>query len=91
MRSNIRENIFSLSLSPSQSFTISLFHLYTFSIFLQAIEEQYEQQYDKFFKKFSLSSQAAEIAELLDEEQDVSRYYAELVPAQVKPEEFWAR
>ena len=57
----------------------------------QAVDEQYDAQYEKFLKKFSLSSQASDIAELLDAEVDVSRYYAELVPAQVKPEEFWAR
>jgi BSD domain len=38
-----------------------------------------------------LSSQGAEIAEVLDEETDVSRYYAELVPIKLTPEEFWAR
>lgn len=57
----------------------------------QGIEEQYSSQYEKFLKKFSLSSQASDIAELLDAEVDVSRYYAELVPSQIKPEEFWAR
>ena len=57
----------------------------------QPVDEQYGAQYGNFLKKFSLSSQASEIAELLDEEVDVPRYYAELVPAQVKPEEFWSR
>lgn len=55
------------------------------------MEEQYYAQYEKFLKKFSMVSQASDIAELLDAEADVSRYYAELVPSQVKPEDFWAR
>lgn len=42
-------------------------------------------------KAFSLSSNASEIANILDVEPDVSRYYAELVPAQLNPEEFWGR
>jgi BSD domain len=58
---------------------------------MQPIEEQHTAQYDKFVKKFSLSSQATDIAELLDAEVDVSRYYAELVPSKVRPEDFWAR
>lgn len=35
--------------------------------------------------------EATSIANLLDEEPDVSRYYAELVPARISPEEFWSR
>jgi hypothetical protein len=34
---------------------------------------------------------AKEISEVLDEEAEVSRFYAELVPAVISPEEFWAR
>ena len=42
-------------------------------------------------KTFSLSSNATDIANILDVEPDVSRYYAELVPTQGRPEEFWGR
>lgn len=45
----------------------------------------------KFTRNFSLSTYAAEIAQLLDDEPDVARYYAELVPVQISPEQFWAR
>ena len=38
-----------------------------------------------------MSSHGLDIANILDEEIDVSRYYAELVPTQISPEEFWAR
>lgn len=31
------------------------------------------------------------IAEVLDEEPEVSRFYAELVPIHITPDEFWAR
>ena len=42
-------------------------------------------------RTFSLSVYATEIGEILDQEVDVSRYYAELVPLQITPNEFWAR
>ena len=42
-------------------------------------------------KNFSLSTYAKEIANILDVELDVSRFYAELVPIAIKPEEFWSR
>ena len=47
--------------------------------------------FTKFMRSFSLSTYAAEIAQLLDDEPDVARYYAELVPVQISPEQFWAR
>ena len=63
----------------------------SYHTYSQPVEEQYELQYETYFRKFSLGSHGAEIAELLDAEVDVSRYYAELVPAQIRPEDFWAR
>ncbi len=42
-------------------------------------------------KHFSLIDYGAQIGELLDEEGEVSRYYAELVPIKLSPEEFWSR
>lgn len=47
--------------------------------------------FTKFMRSFSLSTYAGEIAQLLDDEPDVARYYAELVPVQISPEQFWAR
>ncbi len=49
------------------------------------------KDYEKFKKSFSMSSSAAEIARVLDEESEVSRFYAELVPISMSPEEFWGR
>lgn len=42
-------------------------------------------------KKFNLATYAGEIASTLDIEPEVSRFYAELVPIKISPEEFWAR
>lgn len=55
------------------------------------VEDQYIKEYDKYFKNFQLSSYATEITSILDAEIDVSRYYAELVPTNLMPEEFWSR
>jgi len=49
------------------------------------------KDYDRFKKKFNLSSCATDIATVLDEEPEVSRFYAELVPISLDPEEFWCR
>ena len=42
-------------------------------------------------KSFHFTNVATEISELLDSEPDVARYYADLVPISLKPEEFWSR
>mmetsp|Transcript_54395 Transcript_54395/g.94960 ORF Transcript_54395/g.94960 Transcript_54395/m.94960 type:complete len:457 (-) Transcript_54395:202-1572(-) len=55
------------------------------------IRENDLKDYEKFKKSFSMSSSAAEIARVLDEESEVSRFYAELVPISMSPEEFWGR
>ena len=55
------------------------------------VEEENKREFEKFLKTFSLSTYANEIAEILDEEVDVSRYYADLVPVHLTPDEFWAR
>lgn len=57
----------------------------------QPIRENDLKDYEKFKKTFSMSSSAAEIARVLDEESEVSRFYAELVPLSMSPEEFWGR
>lgn len=61
------------------------------SIFIKHIDEGDASAYKKFKKKFSLSSVSAEIAKILDEEMDVARFYAELVPIELQPNEFWGR
>ena len=56
------------------------------------MEEEHAKEYERYLKsKFSLSSYASEISEILDVEPDVSRFYAELVPLTITPEDFWAR
>lgn len=49
------------------------------------------KEFERFKKRFALSSYGDKIAEVLDIEPEVSRFYAELVPLQLSPEEFWAR
>jgi len=63
----------------------------SFDTYGTPLEEQHSKEFEKYSRQFSLSTQAADIAQLLDDEPDVSRYYAELVPAQISPELFWAR
>lgn len=55
------------------------------------IKESNQQEYKKYLKKFNLSEFAGYIADVLDDEPEVSRFYAELVPIQISPEEFWSR
>jgi hypothetical protein len=63
----------------------------SFNTYNTEIDEQYLKEYEKYFKTFSLASFASDIATILDEEPDISRYYAELVPTEIKPEIFWSR
>ncbi len=49
------------------------------------------KEFQKFRKTFNLSAYANDIGFVLDEEPEVSRFYAELVPAELTPEIFWAR
>ena len=63
----------------------------SFGTYGTPIEEEYLAEYKKFLKNFSLSTYAGDIATILDEEVDVSRYYAELVPITINPDEFWSR
>lgn len=55
------------------------------------IKENHIRSYQKYLKKFNLSAFAGYIADVLDSEPEVSRFYAELVPTQISPDEFWAR
>jgi hypothetical protein len=58
---------------------------------LKPLKENKVKEFEKYKKKFSLSGFAKDIAQVLDEEPEVSRFYAELVPVEISPEEFWAR
>ena len=49
------------------------------------------EQYRNFLKTFSLSANAADIARILEWEEDVSMFYADLVPRDISAETFWAR
>lgn len=55
------------------------------------MKERRAKEYERYKKKFNLTSHSKEIADVLDEEPEVSRFYAELVPVQISPDEFWAR
>jgi myosin heavy subunit len=57
----------------------------------QPLRENRFKEFERFKKKFDLGSYSKQIASVLDEEPEVSRFYAELVPLQIKPDEFWAR
>jgi len=63
----------------------------SYNTYSNPVDEIHHKEYDKYFKNFSLAMYGAEVAKLLDDEPDVSRYYAELVPNELKPEEFWSR
>jgi hypothetical protein len=65
----------------------------SFLTYSSPIEEEYKHDFNKFMRKFSLSNNAGDIAAILDQEVgvDVSRFYADLVPSELSPEEFWAR
>ena len=55
------------------------------------IKESNQQEYTKYLKKFDMSDFGGYIAEVFDEYPEVSRFYAELVPIKITPEEFWSR
>ena len=63
----------------------------SFDTYGTPVDEQHTKEFEKFMRQFSLSSQGVDIAQLLDDEPDVSRFYAELVPIKISPELFWAR
>lgn len=63
----------------------------SYETYAKPLKDHKAKEFEKYKKKFSLSSYAKEIAQVLDEETEVSRFYAELVPIEISPEEFWAR
>lgn len=63
----------------------------SYNTFANPVDELHLKEYDKYHKNFSLAMCGNDVAKLLDDEPDVSRYYTELVPSQLKPDEFWSR
>lgn len=63
----------------------------SFITYSTPIEDHNKKFFDPWLRTFSLTSKAAEIAQVLDQEPDVSRFYADLVPNSISAEEFWAR
>eukprot|EP00607_Mallomonas_marina_P008644 CAMPEP_0182423648 /NCGR_PEP_ID=MMETSP1167-20130531/9718_1 /TAXON_ID=2988 /ORGANISM="Mallomonas Sp, Strain CCMP3275" /LENGTH=517 /DNA_ID=CAMNT_0024602825 /DNA_START=34 /DNA_END=1587 /DNA_ORIENTATION=+ len=63
----------------------------SFLTYSTCIEEENRKSFDSWHRSFSLTSKAAEIAQVLDQEMDVSRFYADLVPINITADEFWAR
>jgi len=55
------------------------------------VEKKYHQDWKKFQGKFSLSSHSADIARILEWEDEVSKYYSDLVPSVISADIFWAR
>jgi hypothetical protein len=55
------------------------------------VEELFKLEYVKFRRQFSLADCSVEVGELLDEEPDVARHYAALVPTKITAEDFWSR
>mmetsp|Transcript_6220 Transcript_6220/g.9381 ORF Transcript_6220/g.9381 Transcript_6220/m.9381 type:complete len:377 (-) Transcript_6220:260-1390(-) len=55
------------------------------------VDMKHYEQYRNFLKTFSLSANAADIARILEWEEDVSMFYADLVPRDISAETFWAR
>ena len=63
----------------------------SFDTFSSPIEQEFAREFNSYMKNFSLVSKKEEIQSVLDEEVDISRYYADLVPISLKPEHFWGR
>eukprot|EP00981_Chlorochromonas_danica_P001838 scaffold386_cov174-Ochromonas_danica.AAC.12 len=63
----------------------------SYETYAKPLREHKVKEFERFKKRFALSSYGDKIAEVLDVEPEVSRFYAELVPLQISPEEFWAR
>jgi len=63
----------------------------SYTTYSDEIDDVLVIEYNKYKKRFNLADCASEVAELLDEEPDIARYYAELIPSILTPLEFWAR
>lgn len=63
----------------------------SFDTFASPIEDEFTTEFSHFMNKFTLEARSKEIKSLLDDEVDISRNYAELVPHKVTPLQFWGR
>lgn len=63
----------------------------SFTTFSEGVTSAHEKDFKKFMKKFSLSSNGSDIARILEWEDDVSKYYADLVPNKISADLFWGR
>ena len=63
----------------------------SFEVYAKDPDPSKSKKFKKFIKLFKLESHRTTIAQLVDEEPDVGRYYVELVPEQVQPAVFWGR
>ena len=63
----------------------------SYETYANPVKESNQKRFQSFLKKFDLSTAAKDIAGVLDEDPEVSRYYTELVPALMEPTEFWSR
>ncbi len=63
----------------------------SYSTYATPVDEIFMVEFTKFRRMFQMADCASQVAELLDEEPDVSRHYTALVPVSITPEEFWSR
>jgi hypothetical protein len=63
----------------------------SFESYGNPIKESNQKDYAKYLKKFDMGDFGGYIADVLDEQPEVSRFYAELVPIKITPDEFWSR
>jgi hypothetical protein len=63
----------------------------SYETYANPLKERRAKEFERYKKKFTLTMHSNAIAEVLDEEPEVSRFYAELVPIHITPDEFWAR
>ncbi|CAE7460915.1 unnamed protein product, partial [Symbiodinium microadriaticum] len=61
----------------------------TLSTFSENVSGKQEKEFQKFMSSFNLSSNGSDIARILEWEDNVSRYYADLVPNVISAEVFW--
>lgn len=61
------------------------------SLDFQPINRHLSPDYDAFCDSFSLTARASDIAAALQNEDDVSKFYEDLVPNSLDSEEFWKR
>jgi len=63
----------------------------SFITYSTPIEDKSRKSFESWRRGFSLTTKATEIAQVLDQEPDVSRFYADLVPTNISADDFWAR